>query len=91
MSLKYRLLTLLLTTMLVIALAISALDLDSLVQTFLDSVRDRSDFTAQQVKDVLSQRLSEASASKSLSPEQVKSFWIEFVSQDEEVPRLLVL
>ena len=89
MSLKYRLLTLLLTTMLVIALAISALDLDSLVQTFLDSVRDRSDFTAQQVKDVLSQRLSEASASKSLSPEQVKSFWIEFVSQDEEVPRLL--
>ena len=89
MSLKYRLLTLLLTTMLVIALAISALDLDSLVQTFLDSVRDRSDFTAQQVKDVLSQRLSEASASKSLSPEQIKSFWIEFVSQDEEVPRLL--
>ena len=90
MSLKYRLLALLVTTLLAIALAISVVDLDSLVQTFLDSVRDRSDFTAQQVKDVLSQRLNEASAIRPITTaEQAKAFWIEFLSTDEEIPPLL--
>ena len=90
MSLKYRLLALLITTLLVIALAISAVGLDGLIQTFLDSVRDRSDFTAQQVKDVLSQQLSEASATKPITTaDQISSFWIEFLSSDEEIPALL--
>ena len=78
------------TTLLVIALAISAVDLDSLVETFLDSVRDRADFTAQQVKDVLSQRLNEAVESKQITTvDQARSFWIEFLSTDKEIPSLL--
>ena len=90
MSLKSRLLALLVTTLLLIALAISAVDLDSLVSTFLDSVRDRTDFTAQQVKDVLSQRLNEVSETRQITNvEQAKSFWIEFVSTDVEIPALL--
>ena len=90
MSLKYRLLALLVTTLLVIALAISAVDLDSLVGTFLDSVRDRADFTAQQVKDVLSQRLNEATALKPITTvDQARNFWIEYLSTDEEIQPLL--
>ena len=90
MSLKYRLLVLLVTTLLLIALAISAVDLDSLVGTFLDSVRDRADFTAQQVEAVLSHRLNELTETRKITnAEQAKSFWIHFLSNDLEIPSLL--
>jgi signal transduction histidine kinase len=90
MSLKSRLLALLVTTLLLIALAISAVDLDGLVITFLDSVRDRTDFTAQQVKNLLSQRLNEVSETQQFTTvEQAKNFWIDFVSTDPELPGLL--
>lgn len=90
MSLKYRLLALLITTLLVITLAISAVNLHSLVGTFLDGVRDRTDFTAQQVRETLSQRLNDATEYKQISGvDQAKEFWIEFVSTDGEIPLLL--
>jgi len=90
MSLKSRLLALLVTTLLLIALAISAVDLDGLVVTFLDSVRDRTDFTAQQVKNLLSQRLNEVSETQQFTTvDQAKNFWIDFVSTDSQIPLLL--
>jgi PAS domain S-box-containing protein len=90
MSLKSRLLVLLVTTLLLIALAISAVDVDGLVVTFLDSVRDRTDFTAQQVKNLLSQRLNEVSETHQFkSVDQAKNFWIDFVSTDSHIPGLL--
>ena len=90
MSLKSRLLALLVSTLLLIALAISAVDLNGLVATFLDSAHDRVEFTAQQVKTVLLQRLNEASGSQPIaSVAEARSFWLEFVSSDPQLPALL--
>ena len=90
MSLKSRLLVLLVTTLVLIALAISAVDLNGLVVTFLDSVRDRTDFTAQQVKTVVLQRLNEVTQNKQIATvDQARSFWIDFVSTDDQLPSLL--
>ena len=90
MSLKSRLLALLVTTLLLIALAISAVDIDGLVATFLDTVRERSEFTAQQVKTVLLQRLDEAADTRQFTTvEQAKVFWLETLSTDTQIPVLL--
>jgi PAS domain S-box-containing protein len=90
MSLKSRLLALLVTTLLLIALTISAVDLDGLVSTFVDTVRERTDFTAQQVKTILLQRLNEAAESRQFTKvDQAKIFWIETLSTDSEIPALL--
>lgn len=90
MSLKSRLLALLVTTLLVIALAISAVGIDGLVTTFLDTVRERSDFTAQQVKTILLQRLDEAADARQFTTvEQAKIFWLETLSTDTQIPVLL--
>ena len=59
MRLKSRLMVLLVTTQLAIALAISAVHLNGLVATWLESVRDRSDLTAQFVKTLVLERINE--------------------------------
>lgn len=90
MSLKSRLIALLVTALLVIALAISAVDLNGLVETFLESARDRTEFTAQQVKTLLLERLNTASESRLFATaDEAKGFWLDSVRTDPQIAALL--
>jgi signal transduction histidine kinase len=88
--LKSRLMVLLVTTQLAIALAISALHLNGLVATWLESVRDRSDLTAQFVKTLVLQRINELTEqSKPATVEEATRLWKDYVRTDPQITSLL--
>jgi PAS domain S-box-containing protein len=90
MPLKTRLMVLLAGTLLLIALAISAVHLNGLVATWLESVRDRSELTAQFVKTLVLERIDELTVrSNPASVEEASRLWIEFVKTDPQITKTL--
>jgi len=86
-SIKVRLLLLMITMALVIAAAVSAVHLNGLIGTWLDGVKERVEFTAQQVKLAVTERLNQQTGA--ISVEEAKQKWYASVSADQELPLLL--
>jgi hypothetical protein len=86
-SIKVRLLLLMATMALVIAVAVSAVHLNGLIGTWLDGVKERVEFTAQQVKVALTERLNRQTGT--VTVEEAKQRWYTSVSEDIELPLLL--
>lgn len=92
-SIKIRLLLLMVTLALVIAMSVSAVHLNGMIASWLDGVKERVDLSAQQVKNAVTQRVNDASAAApgvDLTIEDAKRRWYAAVSTDQELQRLLV-
>lgn len=88
MSLKARLLTLVVLLVTIIVTVLSAVHLNSLVRNWTDSVSERSDMVTQQVKRLVLSRIQEKSADVYPAPanlEESKKLWTQIVSQDRQL------
>ncbi len=89
-SIKTRLLLLMITMALVIAVAVSAVHLNGLVGIWLDGVKERVDLSAQQIKTTLTQRLNEEPVTAETTLNEAKQRWYEKTSADLDLQHLLV-
>jgi PAS domain S-box-containing protein len=85
-SIKVRLLLLMITMALTIAAAVSAVHLNGLIGTWLDGVKERVEFTAQQVKVAVTERLNQQTAP---TIQEAKEKWYAAVSSDQDLTVLL--
>jgi hypothetical protein len=88
MSLKARLMTLIVLLVTIIVTVLSAVHLNSLVRNWTDSVKERSDMVAQQVKRLLQARIQEKSAEIYPPPsnlEEIKKAWTQIVAEDRQL------
>lgn len=88
-SIKTRLIILMITMALAIAIAVSAVHLNGLVNTWLDGVKERVELTAQQVRTTLTQRLSQQTEEEGITPEEAKRRWYAAVAADTDLQQLL--
>ncbi len=92
MSLKTRLLVLMVLLVTVIVTILSALQLNSLVQNWTASVIERSELVAQQVKSLVLTRVEEQSAQVAPPPGDLfasKQLWTRIVAQDKHLEQLI--
>ncbi|MBS1831918.1 MAG: PAS domain S-box protein [Acidobacteria bacterium] len=88
-SIKTRLVILMITMALAIAIAVSAVHLNGLVNTWLDGVKERVELTAQQVRTTLTQRLSQQTEEEGITAEEAKRRWYAAVTADTDLQQLL--
>lgn len=86
-SIKVRLLLLMITMAVVIAVSVSAVHLNGLIGTWLDGVKERVEFTAQQVKAALTERVNQQAGAATV--EEAKLRWYQTVSNDGDLQLLL--
>jgi PAS domain S-box-containing protein len=90
LSLKARLLLLMIAMVLTIAVTLTAVQLNGLVQTWLEGARDRAEFAGQQVKTLVLQRVAEQSAAKpGATIGEAKRLWYDIVRRDQDLQFLL--
>jgi hypothetical protein len=92
MSIKTRLLVLMILLVTVIVTILSALHLNSLVQNWTVSVMQRSELVAQQVKSLVLTRIGEQSEQVSPPPADLyasKELWTRIVAQDKHLEQLI--
>lgn len=93
MSLKARLLVLIVLLVTAIVTVLSALHLNSLVQTWSTGVMERSQMVAQQVKSLVLARIQEKTEFASPPPrtlEETKNLWMKIVSEDRQLAGLIL-
>lgn len=92
MSLKTRLLVLIVLLVTVIVTVLSALHLNSLVQNWSTGVMERAELAAQQVKSLVLQRIQEQTVTVSPPPatlEESKRLWTRIVAEDSQLALLI--
>jgi PAS domain S-box-containing protein len=92
MSLKTRLLVLIVLLVTVIVTSLSALHLSSLVENWSNGVLDRSELVAQQIKSLIFARVESPSASQGQNLrtfDDRKALWTRIVSEDQELQQLV--
>jgi len=92
MSLRTRLLVLIVLLVTVIVTLLSAMNLDSLVRNWSTGVMERSELVARQVKSVVLARIGERTAQVIPPPrtlEENKLLWARIVSNDQELEELI--
>lgn len=92
MSLKTRLLVLIVLLVTVIVTTLSAIHLNSLVEAWSSGVMERSELVAQQVKSLVLARIQEKAANADPPPrtlEDSKKLWTKIVSEDQELLQLI--
>lgn len=93
MSLKTRLRVLIIVLIVTIVVALSILNIDSVVHTELDDVLARADLTAQQVQATVQQRLTERAINlhlRSDDPAEAREAWTKLVATDPVIPPYLL-
>jgi methyl-accepting chemotaxis protein len=92
MSLKTRLLVLIVLLVTVIVTSLSALHLNTLVENWSNGVLDRSELVAQQIKSLIFARVESPSASQGQNLrtfDDRKALWTRIVSEDPELQQLV--
>jgi len=92
MSLKTRLLVLIVLLVTVIVTSLSALHLKTLVENWSMGVLDRSELVAQQIKSLIFARVEERTAATSATLrtfDDRKALWTKIVSEDRELQKLV--
>lgn len=92
MSLKTRLLVLIVLLVTVIVTILSAMHLFSLVESWSTGVKDKADLVAQQVKSLVLARITERSAKVNPPPvtnEDSKELWRKIVTEDKQLEQLI--
>ncbi len=92
MSLKTRLLVLVVLLVTVIVTVLSALQLNNLVQNWSNGVKERADMVAGQVKSLVRSRINEKAAVVVPPPrtlDETKLLWMKIISQDEQLEQLI--
>lgn len=93
MSLKLRLLMLIVALMTVVVVTLSTLHLNSVVEAWSDGVLERAEQAGQQVKTALLERIEYRSAEQDIPPmtlEESKRLWSDIVAEDRAVPTMLL-
>jgi signal transduction histidine kinase len=92
MSLKARLLVLIVLLVTVIVTVLSAVQLNSLVQNWSNAVDERAEMVAQQVKTLVVTRIQERAAGVQPPPltlDDTKLLWMKIVSEDQQLEQLI--
>src|SRR6476620_145519 len=93
MSLKTRLLVLIVLLVTVIVTLLSAVHLSSLVKNWSTGVLERAELVAQQMMSLVVQRIAEKEAAAKPAPatfEDQKLLWMRIVSEDKQLEKLMV-
>ncbi|MDR3719200.1 MAG: HAMP domain-containing sensor histidine kinase [Bryobacteraceae bacterium] len=91
MTLRARLLWLSLSTVAIVVVALTAMNVNSLVDVWLDQAIERSDVAAQQMQSFLLKRIEERSAGQPAptTVAEAKRMWTAIVHDDAELPLIL--
>src|SRR5689334_17128409 len=92
MTLRARLLSVNLSMVAVVVLALAALNLNSMVSLLLDSALDRSQVAGQQIQSTVLRRVENSVASASIQPAsltEAKELWMQTVAGDTDLAEFL--
>jgi signal transduction histidine kinase len=92
MSLRVRLVLLILALVALVTVSLSALELKTLVDSLSSQAIERSDLAGNLVSGFLLDHIKQHSAERPILPadlEETKNLWIQIVSEDADIPKLL--